>query len=198
MNFLKRFRTEIFLVVGIIAIITVLSAIFLLRNTTHEPVAQPPPSALTPSPHPQPLDMAEWQTYRNDEFGFEVKIHPNFLAPGLSDEFKVEIIRVGEMPEDSKKFFEMLESSIPGEELIGINPEIGTIVKRENVKLDSCIATQYLIKNGVVEVYGTYCTYGENQLRFSLTFKEEVSSLEKEKAIEFYDQTLATFRFVEG
>lgn len=162
---------------------------------------------------PQTIDTSDWQTHRNDQFGYEIKFHPNFMTPGLSDErwavvyegeeniptlaaeFKIDSRRVEEIPEDIKKFFQILESAIPGEEVI-LN--IGIAIKRENINLDSCVATQYLvIKDGIADGYGTYCTYGENQVYFELAFEEEVSSFAKEKAIEFYDQTLSTFRFVE-
>jgi len=60
-------------IVGVFALLAI-GGILLLKTlqpaSSPTPIAQqtPPP---TPSPQPQTLDTSNWQTYRNDEFGFE-------------------------------------------------------------------------------------------------------------------------------
>ena len=44
------------------------------------PAQTPPPLAPSPQSPAEVLDTSDWQTYRNDEFGFEVKYPPNFAV----------------------------------------------------------------------------------------------------------------------
>ncbi|HZX50126.1 MAG TPA: hypothetical protein VFE94_03205 [Candidatus Paceibacterota bacterium] len=63
------------------------------NQVTHTPEQQTPPPPV-PSPQPQAIDnqqseidTSNWQTYRSDEFGFEVKMPENWMAR----EFEVKI-----------------------------------------------------------------------------------------------------------
>ncbi len=69
----KDFKPEIklFLLVALIAIVISIAGILLLKSMQPSPVVQTPPPA--PSPQAQVLDTSNWQTYRSDEFGFEVR-----------------------------------------------------------------------------------------------------------------------------
>jgi len=73
----KDFHAEIktLVIVAVIAVVVSVGAILLLK-TIQAPVAQTPPPV--PSPQPQTLDTSNWQTYRNDEFGFEMKYPSNW------------------------------------------------------------------------------------------------------------------------
>ncbi len=68
---LQDFKSEIkvFLLVGIVAIVVSVGGIFLLREMTPAPIEQPMVAE-------EEIDTSNWQTYHNDEFGFEVK-YPN-------------------------------------------------------------------------------------------------------------------------
>ncbi|MEK7510498.1 MAG: hypothetical protein AAB567_03030 [Patescibacteria group bacterium] len=60
--------------------LTAVGGILMLK--TMQPAPVEPPSVvqqtLPPFPQSQPLDTANWQTYRNEEFGFEVRYPPSY------------------------------------------------------------------------------------------------------------------------
>ena len=72
-----------FLIVVGVSIVLVVGAILLLRAMTPAPAEPSSTASQTPpvAPQPQTLDTSNWQTYRNDEFGFEVK-YPPYLTIG--------------------------------------------------------------------------------------------------------------------
>ena len=72
MPFPQHFKPEIktFLIVVLITIILTVGMILLLRGLSPAP---------TPSPQPEILDTSGWQTYRNDEYGFEVRYPDEWL-----------------------------------------------------------------------------------------------------------------------
>src|SRR3989344_2545976 len=75
---------KLFVIVAIVAVVIAVGSIFLLRAGVSNQVTH------TPSPQPQAIsneqsaiDTSDWQTYRNDEFGFEVKYPKGFaIADG--------------------------------------------------------------------------------------------------------------------
>jgi len=75
MNPLHEFKPEIkvSLIVAVIAVILTASGIWLLKSMQPVQVIQTPPPAPTSTAQPQTeiLDTSNWQTYRNDEFGFQ-------------------------------------------------------------------------------------------------------------------------------
>lgn len=82
----QTFKPEIklFVLVAFIAVVISVGVILLLRTT--EPASSPtptaqqtPPPAPEPQPQPEVLDTSGWKTYRNDEFGFEVRYPESFL-----------------------------------------------------------------------------------------------------------------------
>ena len=81
MSFFTEFKSEIKLlvIVFVVAVIIAVGGILLLQGVVRNQVSHTP----TFTPSPQPQATKGWQTYRNDEFGFEVK-HPAQL-PLLSE-----------------------------------------------------------------------------------------------------------------
>ena len=75
----KDFKPEIklFFLVASIAVVISVVGLLLLRTMMPAPtepvstVQQTPPPAPSPQPQPEVLNASDWQTYRNDEFGFE-------------------------------------------------------------------------------------------------------------------------------
>ncbi len=83
----RRFLTSprLPLIIAIIAVVVSVGGILLLR--TMEPASSPAPvvqQTPPPAPQPQVLDTSGWQTYRSDEFGFEVKYPSEWNAKTLS------------------------------------------------------------------------------------------------------------------
>ncbi|HEX9722642.1 MAG TPA: hypothetical protein VGA53_05290, partial [Candidatus Paceibacterota bacterium] len=78
---LSDFKPEIKLLLIVTAVSVVLAAagIWLLQGVVRNQVSHTPP---VPSPQPQAMSdqqsaISDWQTYRNAEFGFEVKYPKN-------------------------------------------------------------------------------------------------------------------------
>ena len=81
---IKDFQTEIkvLLIVVAIAIVIVVGGVLLLKTIVPVPsptsvAQQTPPPALRPQS--EVFDTSTWQTYRNEEFGFEVEYPNNFI-----------------------------------------------------------------------------------------------------------------------
>ena len=74
---LQDFQPEIktFLIVVAVAVVLSVGGILLLRGLSPAPA---------PSPEPEVVDMSTWQTYHNDEFGFEVKYPSGFIFKELN------------------------------------------------------------------------------------------------------------------
>ena len=75
----KNFQVEIktFVIVAVIAVIVSVAGILLLRDDARDQVLP------TPSPVPtgqSPIDTSTWQTYRSDEFGFDIKYPGNWMV----------------------------------------------------------------------------------------------------------------------
>lgn len=65
---------KLFGVVAMVAVIISVGGILLLKATQPVPVVQiPPPTQLSPQSQAEVLDTSDWQTYHNEEFGFEVR-----------------------------------------------------------------------------------------------------------------------------
>ena len=96
----QDFKTEIktFLIVALIAIVVTVGGILLLKTTGPEPAPSPTPTAQQippPVPEPQPqaevLDTSDWNIYRSDEFGFEVRYPQDYyivVYPNLGQVIK--------------------------------------------------------------------------------------------------------------
>lgn len=79
----QDFKPEIktFLLVALIAVVVSVAGVLLLRELSPAPVAQTPlPPA--PSSQSQGVDTSSWQTYRNDEFSFEVRYPQGWAVRG--------------------------------------------------------------------------------------------------------------------
>ena len=72
----QMFSSKAILPFSVVALVVVIGGVFLLMNQNPEPrpSANPIPSPTpTPCPQPTPEIPADWKTYRNADFGFELK-----------------------------------------------------------------------------------------------------------------------------
>jgi len=100
----KDFKPEIklFLLVALIAVVISVAGILLLRELSPAPIAPPPPVVQqTPPPAPQQevLNISTWQTYRNEEFGFEFQYPKEFAesqeCKARMSEVQTNVVNIG-------------------------------------------------------------------------------------------------------
>ena len=151
---------KIFFIVAAIAIILTIGVIFLLRDDARNQVSP------TPSPLPNgqsAIDTSTWQTYRSDDFGFELRypvgwisVNPwrdtyEFASKEMKETGERFQIRISESKEQSGfKIFEGLQYLGPREVfLLQDDPYLFTYTKRKDFMMQGYRAIEFTEENDV-------------------------------------------------
>ena len=185
---MQAFKPEIklFLLVALIAVVVSVGGILLLK-AIQAPVVQTPP--LAPSPQPQTLDTSNWQTYHNDEYGFEIKYPLDFKSGDLSR---------GDKSAWAVEFYIVKDVSVSGP----ADPYIGPAINILSRSADFCeycegFDTEEVMVNGYYAVQSSrvngvslwvYSKDRQSVVRINYGFNSK-----EEKAL--MNQILSTFRF---
>ena len=172
----QGFKLEIktLLVVAVVAIVVSVGGILLLR--TIEPTPSP---MLAPASQPQTevLDTSNWQTYRSDEFGFEVK-YPNLSTKGF-------VVTVNDLVQEYEVH--------PAETRHPQSQEVHISTLRE-------IANTKVLLNSFQDEqknhFDVYIGFPDKEEGVNIVFEYPRDGIFEADAITLINQILSTFRFV--
>ncbi|HEX9722514.1 MAG TPA: PsbP-related protein [Candidatus Paceibacterota bacterium] len=214
MNFFQEFRTEtkLLLVVVLAAIIIAVGAILLLKGVGLGPSSPTP----TVSPRQQandtedftPSEVEGWQTYRNEEYGFELKYPESWKIDKEKQNGKSFELRIQE-GDISAGFYStffieigLLEQEIASRYRGDILPLLIEQYGFENIKedivaVDSVLFARVyvLMENGEKLIPHMYVARGD--LIWSMTF-DNASCENRAHCNEVFNEILSTFRFVDS
>jgi len=207
MNPFHDFKPEIklFLIVAVVSAVLAVGGILLLKEVQPtSPTGGPAPVVQTAPPAPQPsspqprdqaeLDFAGWQTYRSDEFGFEVEYPSNARIFESSEAWPFVSIEI-----DAGSIIVAPQQRYPRGYT---NPEIhfqsedvffaGRMARKTSVLFEDEVASFFLHSFQRASDF----SWGENaEILVNINHKDtRISNSQKLDAL---DQILSTFRFVE-
>ena len=154
---------KLFFLVVLIAIVISVGGILLLR------AMQPPPQA-------QVLDTSTWQTYRSEEFGFEVR-YPDFSAKGF-------VVTVNAPVQE----YEVL----PSETLHSQSQELDVDLLRERLNVKVLLNS---FQDEQKNHFDLYVAFPGKQEGVKITFEYPRNDSLEVDEIALINQILSTFRF---
>ncbi|PIU02242.1 hypothetical protein COT66_01235 [Candidatus Shapirobacteria bacterium CG09_land_8_20_14_0_10_49_15] len=160
------------------------------------------PKVSAPQPTPTPDPAVDWQVYRNEEYGYELK-YPDELTLGKGDNWMSLRNFAGSYPEDEN----YINFAVSVEE----NPEglsLQEFLDRENRDRRSLVDEQKELEVGVEKIPAIWMTFREEvnagkprvyfvHGQFFFSSHIDYGSLIKVEALKIFDQILSTFRFLD-
>jgi len=213
---------KLLLVVGAAAVAIILAIVgfFLWQMQSVSPVQQAPP---TPAPSPQPqainnqqsaIDTSNWQTYRNDEFGFEMKFPENIWckttpSANIEDQLRInkdwatvmaceDLEWAFELEEDGPSyipalFVNIIKSNLSPQEWIDENhaPDEKRIIKKLTINGEEVLQFDESFPDKLLR--DSYFWKEPDTIFVITAYSTNLGTF----SLELYDQILSTFRFVE-
>ncbi|HEX9722414.1 MAG TPA: hypothetical protein VGA53_04065 [Candidatus Paceibacterota bacterium] len=221
MNPLHDFKPEIktFFIVAAVSVVLTVAGIFLLQGVVRNQVSHTPP---VPSPQPQAInnqqltiDTSTWQTYHNEEFGFEVKYPFDWGISGGTRishiEGLAEFFTFRSNTKESRETFvinvefvggNLFESldKLSSKEKATLGRDNQTFEKIEDLTIGGLPAIKYSVVGTTLVSPGE----GENRVLlkkgntlFDFVFSSSRTSEVIKNNERLFDRILSTFRFVE-
>lgn len=172
----KGFKTPFDIAIGVLALALIVGGALWFMQKPKQ-ITQP-----SPTPAAETVDTSNWQTYRNEEFGYTLEIPKDWKVHCLSDEYsKFCMFRSPQNVKDAERYpvsSELPPASLTIFEVVDKSTYLDFAVKREDVRIGENVFNTY-------EVKGASLNYGlANGDRYYFFYGHDT-------------QILSTFRFIE-
>ncbi|MFA6072093.1 MAG: hypothetical protein WC810_26305, partial [Janthinobacterium sp.] len=222
----QKGATEVSTVAAVVIVAAVAAAISMLATSKYyeglnstAPIATATPAATltpaaeeTPSPAPIADEIADWQTYTNDKYGYEVKYPQDWIYRQFPDTKSGAGFKLQSAPDDIQ--YEVIDINVNGRPLnsqkISFQEYVKIAAVQEIQNYDSLKSIEKVTtQSGLIGYKTTWnvssITGGKSSVSLPITYFDTKNSkgdtvqisISDEKYLEIYGQMLSTFSFTE-